>query len=272
MVYNIPAKLIPAYIGRQVIVRSHVPWRLVQGLAHVNLADVSFVQLLSTTAGVDELTHWGRSVPIEVRLPDPGADFNLLYKYSKLLDNHPVRISIPLVPGFSKAVKQAAALNFAVRLEGNQPNEALVEELSQVLDLYLHRAGLAQPIEYFHSLFLSFYHRKPSSLWEIQEEDPRQVCYVTDDGVETISPRFAGADLNGDPIGFVARFQDELLREKSECHSCDFFDCCGGYFKWPDRRFSCLRVKRLLASVRNAAGELESEMSAFVALQRGSRS
>jgi len=269
LVYNIPVKLIPAYRGHRIIVRSHLPWRLVQGLAQTDLANVSFIQLLSLDTDVNELTHWGAALPVDVVMVDPTSEFPLLYKYSKLLDNHPVRISIPLVPGLSKAVKQAIALNFAVKLEGRQPQRAVVEELLQVLELYLHRASVSQPIEYFHGLFLSFFNHLPTTLWEIQEEDPAAVRYVTDDGEETISPRFVGSDGIGRLDDFILRYQEKLLSEKGECHGCEFFDRCGSYFKWPNPDYSCTDVKMLLGKVKEAADELHHDVRAFTALQGG---
>ena len=46
--------------------------------------------------------------PLEIVLKDPGEYLNL-YSYTFLLDSHPVRIVIPAIAGFSKAVKLAVA-------------------------------------------------------------------------------------------------------------------------------------------------------------------
>ncbi|WP_169247682.1 hypothetical protein, partial [Candidatus Competibacter phosphatis] len=73
-----------------------------------------------------------------------------------LLDNHPTRVIVPVAPGFGKAVKVAVSLDFAVRLEVEQPEPALIEEMAAVLEFYLHQSTVAQPIEYFHGSLQGF--------------------------------------------------------------------------------------------------------------------
>lgn len=263
LVYNIPAKLIEAYRGRNVIVRSAFPREIVERLSPADLPAVRFIQLLSTLADTGDLEAWGEGIPVDVVLKNPAAEFSQLYNYSTLLDTHPVRISIPVVPGFNKAAKLAVSLDFAVKLEMGQPDQSLLEEVAEVLDLYLHRTNVRQPIEFFQTVLLSFYQHEPVSLWEVAEEDPSEVRYITDDGKETISKRFAGAKLEGDLDDFVDRYSAELLYEKRECHECEFFSHCGGYFKWPDKSYSCVGVKKLFSTLRSAAEELKQDVSAF---------
>jgi hypothetical protein len=197
-------------------------------------------------------------------MKDPATEFPLLYKFAELLETHPVRATIPIAPGCGKAVKLASSLNYSVKLEMTEPpNASLIEEMAQALDSYLHRSTLSQPVEYFHSSFMSFFHGGPTTLWEIQEEDPARTRYVTDEGIETISRRFATADLRGDPVSFVAAFQAELLSEKRECYGCEFLDNCGGYFKWPHKEYDCEGVKRLFQTLKEAAGELKLDLEAY---------
>src|SRR5690349_20021621 len=139
----------------------------------------------------------GDGIPLEIFIADP-RDYLNLYSYTYLLDKHPVRIVIPVVTGFSKAVKLAVALNFAVKLEMRQPDEELLKEVNQVLDLYLHRSQVRQPIDFFHTALASFLQNEPISLWKIAEEAP--VVPATD----------------------------------LECYQFEFFNQCAGYFKWPD--------------------------------------
>lgn len=270
VIYNIPAQMVKAYRGRHVIVRSHDPAELAQRLSQeADIENVLYVQLLSLNCEVEALTRWTTSLPVDIVMRDPAREFPLLYNFSKLHDKHPVRVSIAVRPGFVKAVKLALALNFAVKLEVGQPDSALVEEMAEVLDLYLHRTSVSQPVEYFHSIFLSFYHKEPSSLWFIQEEDPEHFRFITDEGEETVSERFAGIYLK-DQMGMIVKEQTVAPPVKeSECDACEFFACCGGYFKWPDREFSCEGVKTLFGTLQGAAAELKNDLNAYRVSQAG---
>jgi hypothetical protein len=270
VIYNIPARMVEAFAGRRVIVRSGDAAELVQHLSQESvLENVLYVQLLSLNGEVDALARWAESLPVDLVMRDPAREFPLLYNFSKLHDKHPVRASIAVRPGFVKAVKLALALNFSVKLEVGQPSPELVEEMAEVLDLYLHRTNVAQPVEYFHSIFLSFYHQEPSSLWFIQEADPEQFRFITDEGEETVSERFAGIYLK-DRTGAIVREQAFAPPVKeSECDACEFFACCGGYFKWPDKEFVCDGVKTLFGTLEGAAAELRTDLNAFRVSQAG---
>ena len=263
VVYNIPARMVEEYRGRPVIVRTDQASELVARVSEEDLKYLVCVQLLSLDGEVDGLIHWGDLVPVDIVMRDL-AEFPKLYRYSDLLENHPVRVSIPVAPGCYKAVKLAVSLNFAVKLViTQQPDQALIGELAQVLDLYLHRPNVAQPVEYFHSTFLGFYHGAATTLWSVQEEDPTVIRYVTDEGRETISPRLNGFTRAGDFDAVVADYQRALLAEKGECEGCEFWDNCGGYFKWPDKQYRCDGVKSLFRTLKEAAGELHSELKSF---------
>ena len=263
VVYNIPVRMVEQYRGRPVIVRSDQASELAARVSEEYLKDLVCVQLLSLDGEVDDLIHWGELAPVDIVMRDP-AEFPKLYRYSELLENHPVRVSIPVVPGCSKAVKLAVSLNFAVKLVvAQQPDQALIEELAQVLDLYLHRPNVAQPVEYFHSTFLGFYHGEGPTLWSVQEEDPTAVRYVTDEGKQTISPRLEGISFGTDYGSVVADYQQALLAEKGECDGCEFWDNCGGYFKWPEKQYHCDGVKSLFRTLKEAAGELKRELKSF---------
>lgn len=261
--YNIPARMIGAYRNRPVIVRSDQASELVACLAETDLNDLVCVQLLSVDSELDELIPWGRSVPVDIVMRQP-AEFPKLYRHSDLLENHPVRVSIPAAPGCYKAVKLAVSLNFAVKLViSQQPDKALIEEMAQVLDLYLHLPNVSQPVEYFHSSFLAFFHGGAANLWSLQEEDPAEIRYITDDGKETISPRLNGFALGADSGAAIAGYQRALLAEKGECDGCEFWDHCGGYFKWPDKHYQCDGVKSLFRTLNEAAAELQRELKSF---------
>jgi hypothetical protein len=259
LIYNIPARLVGAYTGRRVIVRSHDPAELVGCIAQLNPDDVLYAQLLSLEVDVTPLTDWKQSVPLDLVMQRPADEFPLLYRFSHLLDKHQIRVSIPVTAGFANAVWLTLALQFSVKLEVGQPDQDLIEELNKVLELYLHRSTVSQPVEYFHSIFLSFFHQEPSSLWFIQEEDPEQTRFVSDTGEESFSKR-----LNGLPVQIQKSLlpaEETLSGGKSECDDCEFFDRCGGYFKWPNKDYSCEGVKTLFGTMRAAAAELRADLN-----------
>jgi hypothetical protein len=233
-------------------------WRTDQSL-------IRFIQLLSDSADTSPLEGTGDSIPIEIFLSDP-SKYHRLYNFANLLDSHPLRIAIPLIPGFSKAVKLAVSLNYAVKLEVEQPDDALIEELESVLDLYLHRSSVRQPIEFFQSMLLSMYRSEEILLWDIAEENPKQVRYIADDGEETVSKRFAGVKLDFPLSDFVPKFGSRLLSERQECYGCEFFNRCGGYFKWPDRTYRCTNIKRVFQTLTQASLEVRQDLANYQAM------
>jgi hypothetical protein len=264
IVYNIPVNLVPAYRGRSVIVRSHEPADLVKMLPERDLDNLVGVQLLSLTADVDVMADWGYAMPVELVMSDPATEFPLLYRHAKLLDKHPVRVSIPVVPAFGKAVKVANSLQFTVKLEMGQPENAVVEEMFSALDFYLHNTSVSQPVEFFHSSLVSFYDQDPVTLWDVQEEDPSYIRYVTEEGRETLTRRFVNDIPIGDLDFFVFDLWQSLLAEGSECCSCEFFENCGGYFKWPRVNYRCDGVKAVFGALRDAAVELRQALNELV--------
>ena len=264
VVYHVPLHLAAAYGGRKVIVRTADSARLVMTLSESDRENLVGVQLLSLTANVDALADWAYGLPVELAMLYPAEEFSLLYRHAKLLDKHPIRVSIPVTSGFSKAVQVASSLQYSVKLELHQPTPAAVDELRGVLAFYLHQSSVAQPVEYFHSALLSFYHRTPMTLWEINEEDPAHFRYITDDGRETVARRLVSESVAGDLNSFVPRFEVELLAEGGECAHCEFFKNCGGYFKWSSRDFACDGVKLVFRALQDAAGELEHDLAGFL--------
>jgi hypothetical protein len=251
------------------IVRSRSPAELVEALPESDPGKLVGVQLLSLLVDVDPLADWGYAIPVELVMHDPVTDFALLYRYAKLLDKHPVRVSIPVVPGLCKAVRVASALQFTVKLELGQPGPAAIEELRAALDFYLHHTSVSQPIEFFHTSLISFYDRHPMMLWDLQEEDPAYVRYVTEDGAERVARRLVTASVGRELGSFVADLQSELLAEQGECCECEFFENCGGYFKWPDKDYKCDGVKRVFRTLKDAADELRHDLMTFPEERRG---
>jgi len=56
---------------------------------------------------------------------------------------------------------------------------------------------------------------------------------------------------------------------KSECDGCEFFETCGGYFKWPNREFDCEGIKILFSRLNLAAEELRNDLASFQELPGG---
>jgi hypothetical protein len=160
-------------------------------------------------------------------------------------------------------VRLALSLDFAVKLELSQPEPTVMHELLHVAGLYLHQSTVSQPVEFIHSMFLAFYHGDPVTLWTVQEEDPSRHRYITDQGTETISARFAGVDLRHKVPSFIERFAEELLTEKQECTDCEFFERCLGYFKWPRKAYRCDGVKAVFQKLKEAAEELKADLSSL---------
>ena len=267
IIYNVPAALLAAWHDRSTIVRLHNPAVLPTVLATADSENLVYIQLPLSPTTIDELAQWRKPVPLDLVLSEPDQHYPLLYRCSSLLDHCPVRVSIPVTPGFSKAVKLAVSLQFAVKLEITPPEPPLVEELAQVLTLYLHRSTVAQPIEPFHSSLLAFFHQQPVTLWGIQEEDPALFRYITEQGEERLPGRLAGIPAQADSNAFIEMWRRQLLAENSECSGCPFLDYCNGYFKWPERVFCCDGVKMLFGKLQEAATELRQDLATFSAVQ-----
>ena len=231
--------------------------------------DLAYVQILGLSAPVDGLLRWECRTPVDLVVEKPAQELPLLYKYSPLLSDRAVRVSVPLAPGFGKVVKLAIALDFAVKLEGTQPAPSLADELLGVASDYLYRPSVSVPVEFVHSLFLAFYRQEPVSLWSVQEEDPRQVRYITDAGEETIGKRFLNLAPSSDLDEFLPAYRAELIAEGRECRECAFVDSCSGYFKWPARDYRCDTIKTLFQMLVEAASELRNDLAACPPTQTG---
>lgn len=264
LIYNIPAHRLPEDREGGLIVRADDPAALIAALEPEDPERVMAVQLLNLDADSEPLNAWAPGLPIELVMRDPAAEFPCLYRHTNLLDNHPVRVAIAVAPDFGKAVKTAAALDFAVRLEPGQPDPALIEELAAVLEFYLRQPTVAQPVEYFHGVLLGFYHDDPVPLWLILDDNPGIVRYIADDGTESLGGRLAGADLTIAPDADLPDWIEQTLAA-AECRTCEFLKSCGGYFKWPDRDYDCVGVKRVFGLLRAAAAELRRDLEAVPA-------
>ena len=260
LIYEVPIERVPACQGRRLIVRAHEPAALVAALANEEPERLVGVRLLSLAADSEPLNAWAPGLPVDLVMTDPGAEFPLLYRHTDLLDHHPVRVIIPVQPGFAKAVKVAVSLHFAVWLEPGQPEPALIEELVEVMAFYLRQSTVAQPVEFFHSTLLGFYHDDPAPLWTVLDADPQCLRYVAEDGAESLPGRLAGIEPTVAADADLGAWIAQVLATADECRNCEFRASCGGYFKWPRRDYDCGGVKRLFGLLREAATELRRDL------------
>jgi len=267
--YNVPVSLMDAYRERKMIVRTYDPSEITKIVSDAVPDGLSYITILSLDGVIDDLKDWVPGIPIDLVVRDPHEDLPLLYRYAPLLSAHPLRVSVPLVPGFGAIVKLAASLNFSVKVEGGQPDQALSEEMLRIAHYYLHRTTVTEPIEFFHSLFLAFYQQDPVTLWAIQEEDPSLVRYVNDQGVETMSGRLAGMEISQGFTSFAQELRGELTSGKNQCAGCEFLMNCDSYFKWPRNDYRCDGVKVLMQTLRDAAAELRRDVASLPSRCKG---
>lgn len=265
VIYNIPLSRRADYRNRLVVLRSANVQELAGVLRNADRRNIVSVQIISPASDIDPPLGEFFSIPVDLLLVNVEKEYPNLYQWAALASEGPARVSIPLVAGFGKAVKLAVSLGFAVKIEPAQPDADGIRQMRQALDLYLHHHGIGQPVEFFHGMLLSFFHDQPACLWAIQEEDPAGYHYVTDEGAEIISQRFAGAGEAGAIHTFPDRFKADLRTQGGECRACEFFDRCGGYFKWPDREYQCEGIKSVFREIRAASAELRQDMAAFTA-------
>ena len=266
LIYNIPVDLIDAYRGRSVIVRAFEPEKLVEKLSERDFGKLEYVQLLNLGAQTDVLANWGLGIPVDLVMSDPEIEPGKLYNHAKLLDKHPVRVTIPVQRGFANAVRIAASLDFHVKLSVFQPDAKDLVEMFEVMVMFLHKPTFTQPVEFYQSSLQSFFNDDTQNLWSIQEEDPSENRYVTEDGTEIISPRFLDAQsFPGRSLStFIDDFKVSLLAERRECETCEFLLHCRGYFKWSDRDYVCAGgIKTLLSTLKAAAVELEGDLAVY---------
>lgn len=254
--YNIPVSLLNSCQGEKVVIRSRDAGELSRHLSRMDLDKVVNLQLLSLRHDPAEVSRLPEHLGVNLVIEEVNSEFPLLYRYVDLVNSRPMLVTVPAEPGCANAVKVAVSIGFPVRLQIGQPDEQVWQELADIRDYYLHQATVCQPIEFFHSLLLSYYLDSPVTLWAIQEEDPSISRYINDDGTWSVPSRTMGEDRL-DPDRFVGAFRGKLLARGAQCVACSFFDRCSGYFKLPDPAFDCHNAWALLEGIRQAAGELK---------------
>ena len=252
-VISLPVALFHPVPGQRVILRTADPAEPRRLLGLEVPGQVAFLQLTDLTQDPAPLADWCEGLAMDLVLADPAAELPLLYRWTGSMVRHPVRVTIPLLPGLARAVKLAASLGFAVRLLGQQRAPAPVAELRQALDGYLHNPTVAQPVEPFHSLLLAFLNDSPVSLWSLLEQDPAELRVLDDHG-EALPDQGPAS---------VTAWCETLVAQGAECRGCPWLGSCGGYFKWPRISDDCAGIKPLFAELKAAADELRQSLAAY---------
>jgi hypothetical protein len=266
LTYNIPAAALSAFKDKTITVRSDDTRALIEAFSSVPRENLRSLQVLSMDCDVDALLRLSDSVPIDLVVDQPTQEFSRLYRFAELAGEHPVRAIVRAVPGMTKAVKIAQALDFAVKLEINQPEAPVADEILSLAKYYLRRSAARSPVEPLHSLLFSSYDGKPTSVWTLQEEDPAIDRYVLDDGRVILSKRLVSWEIAENQFVGVLNQFISACREADECAACQFFGRCHGYFRVPEKNYRCDHVKRLFGLLHEAGTELRQDEEQFVEL------
>lgn len=191
-------------------------------------------------------------IPLDVILSDPASEFSALYRLADVRIVREVRVTIPVLPGFLKALRLAASLQLPVRLLPGQPGPEALAGLHEAARFYLHDPMVEAPVEFFHSVFAALRGLGEGTLWTFLEQDPAIYPQLDEEGRVLHPPDFVESQL--------AR----LLHEGAECATCHWQQLCAGYFKWPDARYDCTGVKNLLASLESAADEMARDLAGHI--------
>ncbi len=261
LVYHLPLSLWSNFRTQRVVLQAETTSELVEHWLPDAGSRVEYAQVLSPQGGAAARLPEDPSFPLDLYLHNPSEELGVLYEYSPLLRNRPLRISLPLVPGFSKAVKLAAALGYAVRLLPLQPDESLRQELLESLAFYLHHHSVKQPVEFFQGVLRAFFQGGSLTIWQVLEEDPSQDRYVTPDGRDTPGQRLGLLPPETPAETMISVSLEALRVEGLECAGCEYRQVCQGYFKWPDREYQCQVPRAVFAALRQAAGELAAEVA-----------
>jgi hypothetical protein len=201
------------------------------------------------------------NVPLDVVITNPGSQFSDLYRLVDVFAVRDVRVSMPALPGFLRALKLAVALRLPVRLLPGQPSPDVLIELIEAINFYLRDPMVETPVEFFHSVLASMCGAGDGSLWMILEEDPALFLHRgVEDGFK-LPGGFSSPSSDLSSTTFVETWFRCLLEQNAECVTCPWQQICQGYFKWPDPAYDCGGVKRLFSAIKAAADEMGLELA-----------
>ena len=205
---------------------------------------------------------WPSGMPLDVIVGDPQAEAPRLHALSRVRHDHPLRVTIAVVPGVTRAGRVAMALQLPVRLLPHRPSAEALAELEQVLGIYLHDSRTVAPVEFFHSALAHWLQQDPTTFWQSLEQDPAYYPWFGP------GPDAPSTDAPPRDPAFVAARLARLVEEGGECASCRFRSVCGGYFKWPDASYRCAPVLPLLTRLEETAAQVTRDLSEVDALLR----
>jgi len=261
MIYKVPLSLLSSYAGEDVVVRSSDAAALVKAVCEDRSGRIKAVQLLSPCNKVEVLGGLPQSMAIDLCLMNILQDNGMVSVWRKRLEDRPVRLIVPVIPGFSDTLKQALRSGIRVGLDIDQPSDAAVEELQESFTFFTREPDVKEPVDLFYGLFRSLLTRRVESLWLIQEEHPSGYRYVTDLGGMTLSRRLSNSGKVLNPETFFLDHKANLFLNKEECCACRYFSHCEGYFKLPREGYSCVAIKEFFALVWDVAAELRQDLS-----------
>jgi hypothetical protein len=243
------------------VVIARTPLEFCQWLQHATPA----VQWIQVEGLLREPEVWATAarnvgdVALDVVIDDPATDYAALYRLVDVRNVRDVRVTIPVVPGFTKALRLAVSLHLPVRLLPGQPVEAALNELQEAVPFYLHDSMVETPVEFFHSCLASMRGALSSDLWMILEKDPNEFPHHGDDG-----NRLAPAGIEGAfSADFVADHLEGLSAARAECAECRWKVLCRGYFKLPDPSYSCEGVVKVFDALQEAADQMTADLESM---------
>jgi hypothetical protein len=118
-------------------------------------------------------------------------------------------------------------------------------------------------VEFFHSWIARTRGAEVGSLWMILEEDPAAYLQYNVDG-QTKLPSSGTVGSTDLPTEFVENHLKSLIEQGAECATCPWQQSCRGYFKWPDRGYSCQGIKDLFSVIQVAADEMARDLASCV--------
>ncbi|RBP36590.1 hypothetical protein DES53_11629 [Roseimicrobium gellanilyticum] len=220
---------------------------------------------------LDDLELWRAvaqrhdALSLDVLMQDPLEEFSRLYRLVDASHARPIGVTMPVRPGFLKALKLATSIGLPVRLLPGQPVGAALAELDEALSLYLYDPMVDAPVEFFHSVLSHFHGHHPGDLWGILQEEPAMFPRRDEKGhvrVPRTAEVFSEMDTVVTPAGFVERHVTHLLDSGAECALCPWLGMCQGYFKWPDENYSCAAgIIPLFDRLKQAADEMRAALA-----------
>lgn len=218
------------------------------------------VQWLQVEDLLDEPEAWATAarkegdVALDVIMSDPEAEFSLLYRLVDVRNVRDVRVTIPVAPGFLKALRLAASIQLPVRLLPGQPGPDLIDDLLEAVDFYLHDPMVQTPIEWFHSTIASLNGIPIEDMWMILEQDPNEFPKLDKSGNPTLPAHQPGSVPENFVASHTATLSDEQLNDP-------WHQLCRGYFQYPDPNYDCTGINRVLAALKAGADEMTADLA-----------